>query len=152
LPNDEAEQDRLDMQHSLVSLVLDGALFRAPWSQHSPPQRVLDLGCGTGIWCIGFADQFPASIVVGVDLSPIQPKWVPPNCEFYVDDIESEWTYSRAEHFDYIHGRALCGSIADWPKLFTQSLANLRLGGWLEVQEFYSEIYEDDGGIDNAPA
>jgi len=25
--------------------------------------------------------------------SPIQPRWVPPNCRFEVDDTELEWTY-----------------------------------------------------------
>ena len=139
------------MSHHIFGLILDGALSRAPLSHHNPPQRALDLGCGTGIWCMAFADEFPESLVVGIDLSPIQPDWVPPNCRFYVDDIESEWAYSQAEHFDYIHGRALCGSIADWPKLFAQSLANLKPGGYLEMQEFHTCFYSFDDGLDNAP-
>ena len=138
------------MLHHIFCLVLDGALFRAPLFQHNQPQRVLDLGCGTGIWCIGFADEFPESVVIGNDLSPIQPSWVPPNCRFYVDDIESEWAYSPSEHFDYIHGRSLCGSIADWPRLFAQSFNNLNPGGWLEMQEFYSYVYDYNGSKDNA--
>lgn len=26
-----------------------------------------------------FADEFPSAEVIGTDLSPIQPSWVPPN-------------------------------------------------------------------------
>jgi SAM-dependent methyltransferase len=151
LPNDENEQARLDMLHHIFVLVLDGALCRAPVFRHNQSQRVLDLGCGTGLWCIQFADDFPESLVLGTDLSPIQPNWVPPNCRFYVDDIESEWTYSPMEHFDYIHGRALCGAIGDWPRLFTQSLTNLKPGGWIEMQEFFCKVYDFDDSTDNAP-
>lgn len=31
------------------------------------------------MWCIDMGDEFPAAEVIGVDLSPIQPTWVPPN-------------------------------------------------------------------------
>lgn len=147
LPNDEVEQDRLDMVHHIYKLLLGGELFRAPLIQ---PQRVLDMGCGTGIWCIEFADDFPEALVFGTDLSPIQPQWVPNNCRFYVDDMESDWVYPESEHFDYIHGRALCGSVADWPRLFTQALDHLKPGGWMEMQEYHCHVYSDDGSLGEA--
>jgi len=28
-----------------------------------------------------FADEFPNTQVIGIDISPIQPDWVPPNLE-----------------------------------------------------------------------
>ncbi|KAJ5739364.1 hypothetical protein N7533_012148 [Penicillium manginii] len=87
LPNDEPEQDRQDLLHHVRNLVLNGALFRAPVSKNM--QRVLDIGTGTGIWAIDFADSYPGTEVVGTDLSPIQPSWVPPNLRFIVDDAES---------------------------------------------------------------
>jgi hypothetical protein len=34
-------------------------------------------------------DQFESANILGVDLSPIQPEWVPPNVKFMVDDVES---------------------------------------------------------------
>ncbi|KIW77709.1 hypothetical protein Z517_07542 [Fonsecaea pedrosoi CBS 271.37] len=147
LPNDEDEQARLDMLHHIYKLILGGSLSRAPLNQ---PQRVLDMGCGTGLWCIEFADDFPGATIVGTDLSPIQPGWVPPNCKFYVDDFESEWAYPPSEHFDYIHGRSLCGSVADWPRLFTQALSHLNPGGWMEMQEYHCHVYSDDDTLDQA--
>lgn len=30
-----------------------------------------------------------------MDLSPIQPLWIPPNVEFIVDDIEDEWVHDN---------------------------------------------------------
>jgi hypothetical protein len=48
-------------------------------------------------------EAFPSATIVGVDLSPIQPVWIPPNVEFIVDDIENDWVY--ANDFDFVHLR-----------------------------------------------
>ena len=111
LPNDEIEQDRLDLHHHVFLLMLGGRLHRAPLP--AEVHRVLDYGTGTGIWALDFADEHPEAEVIGSDLSPIQPDWVPPNCKFYVDDVESEWTFGPHEAFDFIHGRTMCGSIVN---------------------------------------
>jgi hypothetical protein len=66
-------------------------------------------------------DQFPSANVLGVDLSPIQPDWVPPNVKFLVDDIESPWLFQR-NYFDYIHSRHTVMAIKDWMRLFRRSL------------------------------
>lgn len=92
LPNDEKEQDRLDLLHHVFRLCLDGGLCR---TKLESPQKILDVGTGTGIWAIEsghrsfavlirgsldltpdtVADEFPSAEVIGVDLSPIQPGW-----------------------------------------------------------------------------
>lgn len=51
LPNDETEQDRLDLHHHVFRLVLRGTLFRAPINSMDV-HRVLDFGTGTGIWAV----------------------------------------------------------------------------------------------------
>ncbi len=65
------------------------------------------------------ADEFPQAHVLGIDLSPIQPEFVPRNCKFEVDDITELWTFPP-NHFDLVHIRALLGSISDWPALYQE--------------------------------
>jgi len=145
LPNDEEEQERLDVLHHIFKMICGGTIFRAPLFTYIRPQRVLDMGCGTGIWAIEFADECLEATVIGTDLSPIQPSWLPPNCKFYVDDIEGDWTYPPSEHFDYIHGRALFGSVVDWKGLFSQAFDHLKPGGFLEIQDCHDISSDDDG-------
>lgn len=64
-PNDEREQDRMDLQHHVFRLILSGRLHRAPLSPDT--RRVLDIGTGTGIWAIDFADEYPDAEVIGDD-------------------------------------------------------------------------------------
>lgn len=83
--------------------------------------------------------------MIGIDLSPIQPKWVPSNVTFEVDDVEQAWTYER-NSFDLIHIRQLCGFISDWPKLYKQALRILKPGGVLEIQDTL-DFECDDGTL-----
>ncbi|KAJ6120170.1 hypothetical protein N7523_004450 [Penicillium sp. IBT 18751x] len=149
LPNDEQEQDRQDLLHHVRNLALNGALFRAPIGKSI--QRALDIGTGTGIWAIDFADSFPSAEVIGTDLSPIQPSWVPPNLQFLVDDAESPWLYSAGRPFDFIHARDLGGAIANWPRLLRQAYEHLHPGGWIELQEFEVTLRSDDESLRLAP-
>lgn len=145
-----------DLQHNLCILCQDNRLFTAPISADNPPKRVLDAGCGTGIWAIEFGESpscshsllrpsltwtasrpiprlcgcrcrlepDPARLVCLPLASPrkncvLTISSVPPNVEFFVDDLEEEWTYQT--HFDFIYMRLLTGSILNWPKLFGQA-------------------------------
>jgi len=48
-PNDEPEQAREDMKHAMLVNLCDGRLHYAPLGN---PQNIIDLGTGTGIWCM----------------------------------------------------------------------------------------------------
>lgn len=50
MPNDETEQSREDLLHTMMLESTDGRLFYAPIGDH--PQKIADLGTGTGIWAI----------------------------------------------------------------------------------------------------
>ncbi|KZF25587.1 S-adenosyl-L-methionine-dependent methyltransferase [Xylona heveae TC161] len=144
LPNDELECDRHDLLQHIYRMLFGGELLFAPIGDN--PQRMLDIGTGTGIWAMDLADMYPSAEVIGTDLSPIQPKWVPPNLQFEIDDAESEWTY-QPDTFDFIHFQNLTGAIRNWPKLLSQIYTHLKPGGWVEAKEADVIAQSDTGSI-----
>lgn len=65
-------------------------------------------------------EQYPSAIVQGVDLSPIQPSWVPPNVKFVVDDAEAPWVYPK-DHFDLVHARHTVQAFRDYLGVLKQA-------------------------------
>ncbi|MCJ1313077.1 hypothetical protein MMC25_006754 [Agyrium rufum] len=147
LPNDESELDRLDLQHHVITLLLNGELHLAPLTN---PKKMLDIGCGTGLWAIEIADRFPNAVVIGTDLSPVQPNWVPGNVRFEIDDMESEWLY-KDNSFDYIHSRYMIGAISDWQMLIRRAYKHCKPGGYFEIQELDPRLDSDDGSHRQSP-
>ncbi|KAE9366332.1 S-adenosyl-L-methionine-dependent methyltransferase [Stipitochalara longipes BDJ] len=146
LPNDIREQDRLDLQHHSFKIMLDGNLNLAPVTN---PHRVLDLATGTGIWAIEFAQEHPESSVTGTDLSPIQPDFVPANCQFEINDAEEEWNFSQP--FDYIHARAIVTCFKNNPAIVQKIFENLAPGGYFELQDPCLPMRCDDGTLEGTP-
>jgi cyclopropane fatty-acyl-phospholipid synthase-like methyltransferase len=144
-PNDERENDRLDLQHPLFSLTLDGKLFTAPIPKEKQLHCVLDVGTGTGIWAMDFADEQPETRVIGIDLSPTQPQFVPPNLTFEIDDLEETWTFNHP--FDFIFARMTVGAFADSSRFFQQSLEHLSPGGWVECMDICNPVKSDDNSM-----
>ncbi|KAH8898842.1 S-adenosyl-L-methionine-dependent methyltransferase [Thozetella sp. PMI_491] len=143
IPNDDVEQNRDDMKHAMMLELTDGKLFFSPIG--SNPQKIIDLGTGTGIWAVEVADQNPSAEVLGVDLSPIQPLWVPPNVKFIIDDVEDDWMHGK--DWDLVHLRCLNPWLKDQAKVLASAFDNMRPGGWIEVQEFDGRVHSDDGTV-----
>jgi ribosomal protein RSM22 (predicted rRNA methylase) len=57
-PDDEQEQDRLDIKYASIQLVFDDKVCFAPIEN---PQTILDVGTGTGIWAIDAGEHFPSA-------------------------------------------------------------------------------------------
>ena len=144
LPNDDQESERLDIHHALIRKVMEDRLYFAPLGDSI--ERAIDLGTGTGIWAINFADDHPKAEVIANDLSPTQPTMIPPNLKFLVDDIEDPWGYENAP-FDFIHARFLAGAIRDWPGLMKQAYTCTKPGGWVEFQDWSTYAYSQDGSL-----
>jgi SAM-dependent methyltransferase len=131
--------------------MLDDKLFLPPIGDN--PQKILDIGTGTGIWAINVADEYPSAKVIATDITPSQPNFVPPNVEFQIDDATMDWTF-ETESFDFIHIRYLQGTIDDWDKFYSQVYKFLKPGGWFQHMEpdlqMYSqnpEVHVDDDHI-----
>lgn len=145
LPNDDVEQERLDLQHHTFKIYLDGKLHLAPLSY---PRRVLDIGTGTGIWAVEFAQEYPDATVIGTDLSPIQPEMVPRNCTFEIGDAEeADWGFDEPK-FDYIHARAMVTCFKDAKTIIHRIYDNLAPGGYFELQDPCLPMRCDDGTMD----
>ncbi|OLN81350.1 putative transporter C1002.16c-like protein 17 [Colletotrichum chlorophyti] len=141
-PNDEEEMDRLDMCHAMMIRAIGNRHWLAPL-QESQVNLILDIGTGTGIWALEMGDIFGQAEIIGIDLSAIQPEWVPGNVKFEIDDIESSWIPTRK--YDYIMCRYMAASIQDWPGLMRNVYDHLNYGGWAEFQDMNTEYYSDDG-------
>jgi SAM-dependent methyltransferase len=144
LPIDEIEQDRCDLQHCKFTLCLNGNLHLAPIAE--APHKILDLGTGSGIWAIDMADKYPSAEVLGTDIAAVQPSWVPPNCRFEVEDVESDWPYPK-DSFDFIHAREFILAIRDWDRLIEQCFEHVKPGGYLELSGTYPRPKSDDNTL-----
>lgn len=142
IPNDENEEGRESLRHSMSLTLTKGKLFLAPIGEN--PQRIVDLGTGFGQWAIEMGDAFPSAQVTGIDLSPVQPVWVPPNVNFVVDDIEED-AWGRDGIFDYVHMRVTASILRDPIKVAATAFSKLKPGGWIELQEIIPRLSCDDG-------
>ncbi|KAG6069704.1 hypothetical protein E4U16_007478 [Claviceps sp. LM84 group G4] len=149
LPNDDQQLETEELCHHCLTILLDDQLFLAPLEKDKI-HRVLDVGTGFGIWAIEFADQFPNASVVGTDLSPCQPQWVPPNLCFEIDDATLQWTWND-NHFQFIHMRYIVGGIQDWGALLKEAYKCCAPGGWVESLEYEPELISDDESAELEP-
>lgn len=130
----------------MLTLLLDDQLYLSPIDKHC--HGVINLGCGTGIWTLDFADTHPSAEVVGVNSSPIQPTWVAPICRFVIDDCECEWAYPP-DYFDFVYIRCLYGSVSDWSALYRQIYNHIKPGGFIEQVEMSVKFISDGGAADS---
>ncbi|KAM0221370.1 hypothetical protein ACHAQD_005274 [Fusarium lateritium] len=146
IPTDEQALEDFDLIHHSLTLLTDNKLYLAPVKDDI--QKVLDIGTGTGIWAIDYADEHPNTAVIGTDLSPTQPARIPPNLKFEVDDCTEPWAWD-ANTFDFVHMRYLFGAITDWTALFKEAYNATKPGGWVESCESEPMTHSDDGTVTN---
>ncbi|KAG6225110.1 hypothetical protein E4U26_003291 [Claviceps purpurea] len=140
IPSDEVEQNREDMKHAMLMMVTENKPFLSPVGDH--PQKILDIGTGTGIWAVEVGDRYPSAKVRGIDIAPIQPKWVPANVTFLVDDCEQDWI---ERDVDLAHFRFTIATLKNTSQVLGHAFKSLRPGGWIELQELLPTPLCDDG-------
>ncbi|KAL4917942.1 S-adenosyl-L-methionine-dependent methyltransferase [Aspergillus aurantiobrunneus] len=135
MPNDEAEQTRLNITHQICLILLDGNLINVPLAKKTP--RILDIGTGPGDWAIEMSAAYPGATIIATDISVFDNGLGStidlPNVSFQLDDARDEWTYH--EPFDMVHLRGLAGAFSDWSSIYKQAFRHLAPGGYIEITD-----------------
>jgi hypothetical protein len=73
-------------------------------------------------------------MIVGIDVDPVKPPYMLPNCRFEVVDASQPWSFDHS--FDFIHMR-MVGELPNGKhKLFETMYEHLVPGGWIEITEW----------------
>jgi SAM-dependent methyltransferase len=144
LPCDGPEIHRQNLQTHLATKAFGKALC-SPFVEKSPPQRVLDICCGSGYWsslCHDYLADLGCLNVefVGLDIAPVAPdlKKQGINWHFVQHDIRKVPLPFDDEEFDLVLMKDLGLCLALGPqqeRLFDDAIRILRSGGVLEIWE-----------------
>jgi SAM-dependent methyltransferase len=132
LPHHPAEVDRLDVQHYALLETL-GRNFLAPVRR---PDRILDVGAGSGQWGFDLAQQFPRALVVGLDVVPGKAG-APENYRTVRANLLRGLPF-KDDRFDFTHQRLMAASAiprGEWPRVVADLVRVTAPGGWIELAE-----------------
>ncbi|KAM0413849.1 hypothetical protein ACHAPD_007091 [Fusarium lateritium] len=146
------DHDDSDMDSALGSNLADStySLSSSIFDYRTLHGRTYHSDRGTAQYC-DFADEHPGVEVVGTEISPIQPTWMPPNLRLEIEDANDSWTFNP-DSFDFVHMRFMLGSITDWTATFSEAYTACVPGGWVESYEVSSTMESDDNSIPDGSA
>ncbi|KAK0620136.1 S-adenosyl-L-methionine-dependent methyltransferase [Immersiella caudata] len=125
------------LDHHVLTLLLNGKLHLAPLPKDI--NKAVDIGTGTGIWAIDFAEEYPEATIIGTDIAPIQTTWVPPNLAFYepASGFESENGCLKPTHALY-----------QWGRIFVEGGRKLGRSWTLREEDIQRKAMEEAGFVD----
>ncbi|KAG5334166.1 hypothetical protein C0989_004230 [Termitomyces sp. Mn162] len=142
LPNDAQEWERLDEMHNGINCYLGHKLSLGPSIPN--PNRILEIGCGSGAWAIQAAQTYPKSSVIAIDISPLPSRALPPNTQFLQLNVTDTALPFEQESFDIIHARFVFLHLRNWKTILKHIISYLKPRGWLWIEE--TDIYFRDDG------
>ncbi|KIM19454.1 hypothetical protein M408DRAFT_83532 [Serendipita vermifera MAFF 305830] len=151
LPTDDDEWTRLNKQHIAIFVGL-GALYPVPdvvrsilAPKEGEVKRILDLGCGTGLWATEMAKEFPHCEVLGVDLAPvpIDKMDVPANCRFELDDITKGLGHFKGQ-YDFVNARLIGAGLKNFRQTLRDAAECLKPGGMVFWLDGDYDMYAED--------
>ncbi|KAI8391036.1 uncharacterized protein BYT42DRAFT_555350 [Radiomyces spectabilis] len=133
--NDEERRCSADTQ--LSSATKRTTSTHTNWVRRTEPAYVLDVACGTGVWVLEMATDYPITQFYGIDLSVQYPLDIKPaNAHFIQADVTQGLPFEDS-HFDYIHMRMTykCFSRDEWTIIVKEIRRVLKPGGYVEFRE-----------------
>ncbi|RUP49336.1 hypothetical protein BC936DRAFT_142761 [Jimgerdemannia flammicorona] len=138
MPVDDDEMNRLHMQHHLLRMVQQGN-YLAPIKDSLVTGKVLDVGCGPGIWVLEMAAEFPTTHIVGVDVAESyfpSKETRPPNTAFHYVNVHHGLPFQDGT-FDFCHQRQMSLAVHEdrWPDVVSALLRVTKPGGSVQLLE-----------------
>ncbi|KAI9277918.1 S-adenosyl-L-methionine-dependent methyltransferase [Umbelopsis sp. AD052] len=133
------EVDRHTRQHYLLKQIF-GSIHKSPLDS---PKKIIDLGCGTGVWCVEMALKYPTAHILGWALDPPTVS-VPDSLknlsfakvDLFQPDAGIHLLDSDTVDFIYIRDLALIMATNErWLSAIKEAYRVLRPGGWIEIIE-----------------
>ncbi|RUS14365.1 hypothetical protein BC938DRAFT_477417, partial [Jimgerdemannia flammicorona] len=125
LPPSDAEIDRLDQQHFIMR-------------GNKQIEEFVAKCCGSGLWALEMAWDYPNSFFIGVDVVEMYPKEgdLPPNVTFQTVDKLHDLPFVDGE-FDYVFERFMVFEFTpdDWRVTIKELTRVTKSGGWVELFE-----------------
>lgn len=111
-------------------------------------QRVLDAGCGTGVYTEWLLEQGAA--VVGVDASPAMLEYAQDRlgdeADFYEAELGAALDFADGRAFDGIVSALALGYVKDWHQTFAEFERILKPGGFVvfSTAHPFDQFHDDD--------
>ncbi|TIB10544.1 hypothetical protein E3P89_02804 [Wallemia ichthyophaga] len=137
------------MWHSTLKSYREGSnIMRFPvhsaHTHNAQPFRVLDIGCGTGTWCLEMSQTWKHAEFWGMDLAPIQPNpaylsqddSLPHRVNWLIANFLDKWPFEDMS-FDFVNMRFVALGIPEvqFYHVLDEAFRVLRRDGHLEIYE-----------------
>ncbi|RXK39297.1 hypothetical protein M231_03376 [Tremella mesenterica] len=160
MPADDAETQVIAWQNTIshqLSESLPG-LFRGPVSETilmaGTTCRILDIGCGSGIWLHEMAERYPQTDCVGIDLVPASHDHHLSNWQYMFMEVPTGTKVLPDGSFNIIHIRQMLHAVPDYKALLLEAFRLLRPSGLLLIHEpriHLLSAWEEYDALDLAP-
>ncbi|KIM72374.1 hypothetical protein PILCRDRAFT_829773 [Piloderma croceum F 1598] len=142
LPSDEAEKDRLSLQHKILKRAFENRMFLASVTL-APGDHVLDSGTGGASWLLDLEGQVSSETILhGIDIdSRIFPSNPAPNIHLSTDSI-TKLPASWSSTFTLVHQRLLILGLTlqDWRAALKEMYRVIVPGGWVNLLEVQMDL------------
>lgn len=145
--------ERLDKLHEAMKISL-GGLYPCPEVVQAilapvagETKRVLDIGCGSRIWSVEMAREFPHVEVLGLDVPQAIEHWkgeYPKNARFEATNFQFAMPEKYLNRFDIIHLRFIASAFSQFQKSLEEIQDCLKPGGLLILVDSTGLIMGED--------